>query len=48
VEGNALVTSDAKQSFFEDFVLLIPKGKARADVLMSVTIAANPIFALYR
>ena len=42
------MTSDTEQSFLEDFVFFIPKGKAGADVLMSVTVAANPIFALYR
>jgi hypothetical protein len=38
------VTSDTEQSFLEDFVFFIPKGKAGADVLMSVTVAANAIF----
>ena len=42
------MTSDTEQSFLEDFVFFIPKGKTGADVLMSVTVAANPIFALYR
>ena len=41
------MTSDTEQSFLEDFVFFIPKGKAGADVLMSVTVAANAIFALY-
>jgi hypothetical protein len=38
------VTSYTEQSFLEDFVFFIPKGKAGADVLMSVTVAANAIF----
>ena len=40
------MTSDTEQSFLEDFVFLIPKGKAGADVLMSVTVDPNAIFTL--
>ena len=40
------MTSDTEQSFLEDFVFFIPKGKAGVDVLMSVTVAANAIFTL--
>ena len=41
------MAGDTEQSFLEDFVLLVPKGKARADVLMGVAVTANPILALY-
>ena len=40
------MTSDTEQSFLEDFVFFIPKGKAGADVLMTVTVPANSIFTL--
>jgi len=37
------VTSDTEQSFLEDLVFFIPKCKVGADVLMSVTVAANAV-----
>ena len=40
------MTSETEQSFLEDFVFFIRKGKAGADVLMSVTVPANAIFTL--
>ena len=40
------MTSDAKQSLFENLVLFIPEGKACTDVLMGIAISANAVFAL--
>jgi hypothetical protein len=46
IRRNALMPSDTEQSFFEDFVLFIPECEACANVLMGVTISANPVLAL--
>jgi len=40
------MAGDTEQSFLEDRVFFVPEGKARADVLMSVAVSANAIFAL--
>lgn len=40
------MTGYTEQSFLENFVLFVPKGKARANVLMGVAVSANSILAL--
>jgi hypothetical protein len=41
-----LVAGDTEQSFLEDWIFFVPEGKGCADVLMSVAVSAETIFAL--
>lgn len=40
------MTCDTKQTFFEDRVFLVPKGKGGTDILMGVAVSGKAVFAL--
>ena len=41
-----LMTSNSKQSFFEDFILLVPEGKGGTHILMGIRDTADAVLTL--